>query len=116
MIVGDPDGMRAFAKLLTKSSGGLRGAAKRAKKTVKAMDAAGDWADACETVVKAQAGQFDKAAARLDTLVTLLQHSATQVEREIEAERRRIEAERQRLEALERQRRLAAAKANQARP
>jgi len=93
MVVGDPAGMRTLASRLAKDAGQLRDAASDVKAAVRKMDASGEWADACQRVVEAQARQFAAAASRLDGLAATLRRSATQVEAEIRAE---AEAQRRR--------------------
>lgn len=113
MVVGDPAGMRALADRLAKDADQLRDTTRRVTKAVGSMDASGEWADACTTVVRARAKQFSDAGARLDGLAATLRRSATEVEAEREAERRRQEAAAAAQEAARRAAVLRAQKAQQ---
>lgn len=88
-VVGDPSGMRSLADRLAKDADQLRDTARTVNKAAGRMNASGEWADACKTVVRARAEQFGAAASGLDRLAALLRRSATQVEAEREAERQR---------------------------
>jgi hypothetical protein len=81
--------MRVLADRLAKDADQLRDTARRVTKAIGGMDASGEWADACDSVVRAWAKQFGNAGTRLDGLAATLRRSATEVEAEIEAERRR---------------------------